>query len=86
LAVYAHIVEKKKGIKPSRTIIYWTGEQDKAKAMMEVNTDQQKVDAVISHFDEVVTKIRNKEFKVQKKPDKKVCTECDFRHCCKVEE
>jgi DNA helicase-2/ATP-dependent DNA helicase PcrA len=86
LAVYAHIVEKKKGIKPSRTIIYWTGEKDKAKALMEVDTDPQKVDAVIKHFDEVVAKIRNKEFKVNKKPDKKVCAECDFRPCCRTED
>lgn len=86
LAVYSHIVEKKKGIRPTRTIIYWTGEADKSKAVMEIEANPGEVDKVIKHFDDVVSKIRNKEFKVLKKPDKKVCTECDFRHCCKVEE
>ncbi len=86
LSIYSHIVEKKKGIKPSRTIIYWTGEPEKTKAVMKVETGQKEVDNVIKHFDEVVTKIRNKEFKVLRKPDKKICKECDFRHCCRVED
>jgi DNA helicase-2/ATP-dependent DNA helicase PcrA len=86
LAVYSHIVEKKRGIKPTRSIIYWTGEQVKKNAIMEIHTSMVEVEKVINHFDKVVSKIRNKEFKVVNKPDKKICSECDFRHCCKTEE
>jgi DNA helicase-2/ATP-dependent DNA helicase PcrA len=45
----------------------------------------EKVKDVVDHFDNVVQKIRNKEFDVSNKPAKKVCDECDFRHCCRVD-
>lgn len=86
LAVYAHIVEKKRGVRPARTMIYWTGEAEKANAIMEIHSRPDEVEKVISHFDEVVQKIRKKEFKVQKRPDKKTCSECDFRYCCQIKD
>jgi DNA helicase-2/ATP-dependent DNA helicase PcrA len=84
LAVYSHIVKEKKGIEPARTIIYWTGEEEKSKAIMEIGISDEKVKDVADHFDKIVRKIRNKEFEVSNKPDKKVCDECDFRHCCRI--
>jgi len=86
LAVYSHIVEKKRGVRPARTMIYWTGEADKAKAIMEIHSKPDEIEKVISHFDEVVKKIRNREFQVEKKPDKKTCLECDFRFCCQIKD
>jgi len=84
LAVYSHIVEKKKGVRPAHTMIYWTGEAIKANAIMEIPAGPEEVGKVISHFDEVVKKIRKKEFRVEKKPDKKTCSECDFRFSCRT--
>jgi radical SAM protein with 4Fe4S-binding SPASM domain len=50
---------------------------------MEINISDEIVKEVTAHFDKVVHKIRNKEFEVSNKPAKKVCDECDFRHCCR---
>jgi len=50
---------------------------------MEINISDEIVKDVADHFDSVVQKIRNKEFEVLNKPAKKVCDECDFRHCCR---
>ena len=84
LAIYSHIVEKKKGIKPDRTIIYWTGESEKERAFMEINTGDSVVSEVMEHFNDIVCKIRNKDFDVKKKPGGKICNDCDFRHCCNI--
>ena len=84
LAIYSHIVEKKKGIKPDRTIIYWTGEPDKDRAFMEINTGDSVVSEVMEHFNDIVCKIRNKDFDVKKRPGGKICNDCDFRHCCNI--
>jgi DNA helicase II / ATP-dependent DNA helicase PcrA len=85
LAVYSYIVEKKRKIKPDRTIIYWAGEEDKSRAWMEIDTKDAKISEVMSHFEDTVYKIRNKEFKVIQKPDRKICNDCDFRHLCGIE-
>jgi DNA helicase-2/ATP-dependent DNA helicase PcrA len=85
LAVYSYMVEKKRQIKPDRTIIYWTGEEDKSKAWMDIETGDSTVNEVMSHFEDTINKIRNKEFKVVQRPEKKICNDCDFRHCCEIE-
>lgn len=85
LAVYSYIIEKKHKIKPDRTFIYWTGEEDKERALMEIETGDSKISEVMAHFDATVSKIRNKEFNVVKKPEARICNDCDFRHCCKIE-
>lgn len=85
LAVYSYIVEKKRQIKPDRTVIYWTGEEDKSRAWMEIDTGDARINEVMSHFEDTVRKIKNKEFKVIEKPDRKICNDCDFRHCCEIE-
>jgi DNA helicase II / ATP-dependent DNA helicase PcrA len=84
LAVYSYIVEKKRKIKPDKTIIYWTGEEDKSRAWMEIDTQDAQIREVMSHFEDTVHKIRNKEFKVMQKPDRRVCNDCDFKHCCEI--
>jgi len=84
LAIYSHIVEKKKGVRPARTLIYWTGEPIKTNAVMEIHTSSQEVGKVIGHFDKVVQKIRKKDFSIGHKPNKKTCSECDFRFVCRI--
>ena len=85
LAIYSHIIEKKKGIKPDKTIIYWTGESEKEKAFMEINTEDSVISEVMEQFNEIVSKIRNKDFEVKKRPGGKICNDCDFRHCCNID-
>lgn len=84
LAIYSHMVEKKKGIKPDKTIIYWTGEPEKEKAFMEVETGDSVISDVMEHFDDIVSKIRNKDFEIKKRPGGKICSDCDFRHLCNI--
>lgn len=86
LAIYSHIIEKKSGAPPVKAMIYWTGEAERARAIMEINLSPYDVEKVVNHFDEVVQKIRKKEFSVREKPDKKTCSECDFKYCCQIKD
>lgn len=86
LAIYSHIIEKKSGAPPVKAMIYWTGEAERTRAIMEINLSPYDVEKVVNHFDEVVQKIRKKEFSVREKPDKKTCSECDFKFCCQIKD
>lgn len=37
------------------------------------------------HFDEVVTKIQARDFRVVKPPERKICKECDLKAYCTIE-
>lgn len=82
LCIYAHLLEKRTGRKPDRLIIYWTGEEDRNKALMTFAYDPQDVDQAVNHFDDVVKEIQAQNFTVVSPPEKKVCDECDFRNLC----
>ena len=83
LATYTHALkETHKNIK--RAMVYWTGENNKEKAVMEIPFTEEDIDAAAKHFDEVVKKIRKKDFEVPADIDRKVCQDCDFRHNCGV--
>ena len=82
LCIYAHLLEKRTGRKPDRLIIYWTGEEDRNKALMTFAFDPQDVNQAVSHFDDVVNEIQAQNFTVVVPPEKKVCDECDFRNLC----
>lgn len=82
LCIYAHLLEKRTGRKPDRLIIYWTGEEDRNKALMTFAFDPQDVNQAVSHFDDVVKEIQAQNFTVTSPPEKKVCDECDFRNLC----
>lgn len=84
LAIYSHALGLKKGFLPDRTLVYWTGEMDPEDARMEVRITPSQVESAGRHFDRVVKKIRSADFKVKKRPDRKVCNECDFRYGCKT--
>jgi len=84
LSVYAHALDVKHGTKPERLYVYWTGEENKNKALMEFGITDQDIDEAGRHFDEVVEKINKKDFTIKTKPPQRICLECDFRHNCKV--
>jgi len=83
LCTYAHILETRDGKLPERLMIYWTGEPKKEDALMIFPYERNIVDEAGAHFDKVVKCILNKEFKLDKLPDRKVCKECDLRTYCK---
>lgn len=83
LTIYAHALDVKHGKKPERLYVYWTGEEDKNKALMQFPVTARDIDQAGRHFDDVVEKIINKDFTVQKKPPKRICLDCDFRYNCR---
>jgi DNA helicase-2/ATP-dependent DNA helicase PcrA len=82
LCIYAHVYAKRTGVTPSRLVLYWTGEFDKKQARMVFDYNPSDVEQAATHFREVVGKIQALEFDVVTPPDKKTCSECDFRAYC----
>jgi DNA helicase-2/ATP-dependent DNA helicase PcrA len=82
LCIYAHILEQRKGITPSKLHIYWTGESKKERALMTFDFRREDVDNAAAHFDQVVGSIRAEKFAVVEAPEDKVCNECDFKPYC----
>ncbi len=82
LCIYAHILEQRgKGV-PKRLVIYWTGEESKADAIMEFPYVAGDVATAMQHFDSVVDSIKREDFSVIEVPGEKVCDECDFKPLC----
>ena len=84
LAIYAHVLDARHSKRPDRLYVYWAGEPDKQKALMHVPISTTDIDSAGKHFDEIVEKIRNKDFGVKTKLPARVRLDCDFRHNCKV--
>ena len=82
LCIYAHILEERKKIRPSKLHIYWTGEADKNEALMSFDYDPKDVAEAAQHFEQVVRAIQAEEFAVLDLPEAKVCNECDFKPYC----
>lgn len=85
LATYAHILERRYGKRPERLYLYWTSEPKKEDALQELPYRSEFVEDAARHFDEVVGKIKNKEFRVLVPPEKKVCKECDLKTFCQAD-
>ena len=82
LCIYAHILEERKKIRPSKLHIYWTGEADKNEALMSFDYDPKDVAEAAQHFEKVVRAIQAEQFAVLDVPEAKVCNECDFKPYC----
>jgi len=82
LCIYAHILEERKGLTPSKLHIYWTGEPSRDRALMTFDFDRNDVDGAASHFENVVRAIQREQFNVITVPEPKVCDECDFKPYC----
>ena len=83
LCHYAYIIRERYGKMPERLYIYWTPEERRKDALMELNYNENLIDEAGLYFDNVVKKIRERKFEVKIKPDvNKVCKDCDFRFYC----
>jgi DNA helicase-2/ATP-dependent DNA helicase PcrA len=82
LCVYAHILEQRYGRRPDRLVLYWTGESDRSRAVMEFEYRPEDVAAAIEHFDEVVARIESRNFAVTEPPGSGTCNSCDFNPFC----
>lgn len=85
LHVYAHILKERYQKNPERLYLYWTAEEERKDALMEIDYDEKLVEAAGKHFDNVAQCIINKDYQLKIKPDKtKVCKECDFKYFCRT--
>lgn len=82
LCIYAHILERRYGKRPDRLLVYFTAELSKADALVELPYHRSLVDSAGRHFDEVVAKILDKDFRVITPPERKICKECDLKSYC----
>ena len=64
---------------------YWTSQEVRKDALMEIEFDDKLVEEAGRHFDDVANCIINKDFATKEMPDKtKICKECDFKYHCRV--
>lgn len=78
-----HVLEERHRKDPERLYIYWTSEEVRKNALIEIDYDDKLVEEAGKHFDEVANCIINKDFAIKEIPDKtKSCKECDIRFYC----
>ena len=85
LCLYAHILETRYGKCPERLLLYWTSEPSREDALMEFPYNPQDVQRAGEHFDEVVSKILSRDFRIHSPPEWKVCQVCDLLPYCRQE-
>lgn len=86
LILYAYILKEKYNKEPERLYIYWTAEDKRKDALMEIDYDPKLVEEAGKHFDSIAKCILNRNFEIKNWPDKtKVCKECDFKFYCRIE-
>ena len=85
LCIYAHILETRDQKRPNRLMIYWTAEKKRENAIMMFPYEHGVVLDAGKHFDGVVRSILNRDFAVKRKPEQKVCKECDLKSLCTKE-
>lgn len=82
LLIYAHILEQRYGKRPDRLALYWTGEQTRNQALMFFPYEMDKVDQAGAYFDQIAEQILKCDYRIVEKPERKTCSECDFRNFC----
>lgn len=85
LQLYAYALQKHLGQSPQRLWLYWTAEERRADALMEVSCDQGEIEQVVASVDRLAEKIQQKHFDVKTPPAPTVCQTCDIRRFCKKE-
>lgn len=80
LEVYAHIVEQRTGEPVSKMHLYYTGEEN-GSPYISFDKHQAQLEATIQTFDEVVSRIEQKDFSISARPEK-ACKECDMQSYC----
>jgi DNA helicase II / ATP-dependent DNA helicase PcrA len=86
LYMYAYILTHNTSYKISpnrlKLYLYWTDEQDRDNAFMEVPFNETNLECVERYYDSKAKKIQNKIFTIEKIPDPEICRGCDFRSFC----
>ncbi len=83
LCLYAYIIRERYNKPVNKMYIYWTSEEKRRDALMELKYSESDIEKAGKHFDEIVKKIQERDFKIKQQPDtEKVCKECDFRFYC----
>ncbi len=85
LYLYAYALHKHKGEFPQRLLLYWTAEKCKEDALMEVPYQEENAKQVINDVDDIVVKIKQRQFDVEILPAPEICKVCDVRHLCRKE-
>lgn len=85
LQLYAYALQHHLGQSPQRLWLYWTAEERRADALMEVSCDRDEIEQVVAGVDELAEKIQQKQFDVKTLPSPSICQMCDLRHLCKKE-
>lgn len=80
LEVYAHLVEERTGHTVSRMLLYYTGEESGVPTIP-FSRNKDNIDTTIREFDEIVHKIKSKDFSCRSK-NQITCDNCDFRYYC----
>ena len=80
LEVYAHIVEQRTGEKVSKMHLYYTGVEN-GNPYISFDKHQGHLEATIQTFDDVVSRIEQKDFSIPARPEK-ACKECDMQSYC----
>lgn len=82
LYLYAYALARRTGQLPKRLLLYWTAEECKQDAMMEIPFTASHIKQASQHFDDVVTKIQQHQFAIAEPPEPEICQRCDIRHYC----
>lgn len=83
LQLYAYALPRHLGQSPRRLWLYWTAEEQRANALMEISCDQNEIAQVVRKVDNLAEKIRLEQFDVKTRPQPTICQKCDIRHLCK---
>ncbi|MEP2771670.1 MAG: ATP-dependent DNA helicase [Fulvivirga sp.] len=82
LEIYAHLVEERTGYTVSKMNLYYPKEEE-GNPNIPFRFDRDKINETISTFDQVVSKIENKDFNLGSvAKTEKQCGECDMRFHC----
>jgi CRISPR/Cas system-associated exonuclease Cas4 (RecB family) len=85
LYFYAYATEKCFRQPPQRLFLYWTAEERKENALMEIPYCEDDVQQTMCAISETVAKIQQQQFVVSQPPSPHVCKTCDVRHLCQKE-
>jgi len=85
LYLYAYALQKRTGQFPRRLFLYWTAEECKEEALMEVPYYEEDMQNALSSVDDIVAKIQQRQFDVVIPPEPEICRVCDVRRLCRKE-
>ncbi len=85
LYLYAYGLEKRMKQQPKRLLLYWTAEEHKEDALMEIPYSHEDVKQVRVYFDEFVGKVKQRQFDVLIPPEPEICGSCNIRYLCMKE-